>query len=91
MAAKRSETISDFYKNLIGRAITAHLVSGETVNGVVLDVDAGDLLIQRTGYQDLVLIPKHGLAALSAGEGNTSAGAPASTTAEGGGEALPSI
>ncbi len=90
MPAQRSLSISNFYKTLVGQTITAHLVSGETVNGTVLDVDAGDVLLQRTGYQDLILVTRHGLAALSAGEGHSTAGAPASTTAEGGAEALPS-
>ncbi len=89
MPAQRSLSISNFYKTLIGQTVTAHLVSGETVNGTVLDADAGDLLLQRTDYQDLLLVTKQGLAALSAGEGHSAAGAPASTTAEGGAEALP--
>ncbi len=89
MAKTRSATIKHFYDHLIGQAVTVHLVGGETMNGTVLDVDAGDLLLQRTGYQDLVMIPRHGFAALTAGQGNTSAGAPSSTTAEGGAEALP--
>ncbi len=89
MPAQRSETIRDFYKKLVGQTVTIYLMSGETLNGVVLDVDAGDLLLVRAGYEDLVFVPKHGLAALTAGTGNTPAGSPASTTAEGGAEALP--
>ncbi len=90
MAPMRSATIKHFYDHLVGQTVTVHLVTGETMNGHVLDVEAGDLLIERAGYQDLVFVPRHGLAAITTGEGNTTQGAPASTTAEGGAEALPS-
>ncbi len=89
MPATRSESISDFYKKLVGQAVTVHLLNGETVNGTVLDVDSGDLLLARTGYDDLVYVPKHGLAAITAGSGAGPGGARTDTTVEGASEALP--
>ncbi len=89
MDISKTKTVRDFFKNLAGQAVTLHLINGETISGVVVDLDAGDLLVRQTGYQDLVLIPRHGLAALSAGTGQAPAGMTATSTPQGGGEALP--
>ncbi len=89
MPDKQPQTIKEMYRRLVGQPVTVHLVNGETVNGMVLDAEAGDLLLRRTGYEDLVLIPRHGLAALSSGGEPGATGAPASTTIEGGAEGLP--
>ncbi len=87
MAARRAETIKDFYNKLVGQAVTVHLLNGETVNGTVLDVDSGDLLLMRTGYDDMIFVPKHGFAAITAGAGREPRGESADTTVKGGGEA----
>ncbi len=89
MPEKKPQTIKEMYRQLIGQPVTVHLVNGETVNGTVMDAEAGDLLLRRTGYEDLVLIPRHGFAALSSGGEAGAGGAPTTTSAEGGSEALP--
>ena len=74
MAQNKSETIKEFYKGLVGQTITVHLLTGETMNGVVLDVDAGDILLRRTGDRDVALISSNGFAAITAGIPNQPAG-----------------
>ncbi len=75
MEAKKSQTVKEFYKSLIGQTVTVHLIGGETMNGIVLDVDAGDVLIRRTGDQDLALISAGGFSAITAGTASRDAAA----------------
>ncbi len=64
MEAKQKQTVKDFYKTLVGQTLTVHIANGQAIVGTVLDVDAGDILLRRSGENDLALIPAEAVNAI---------------------------